>query len=157
MTLDDLTVNFDHLDSEGLLSDWTWLIGKRKVPVLLTASGDAFLQDQDDGSIHFLDVASGELIEVAASGDEFQRLLTDTEFVSSYFSLDLIAELRNSRKPLGPGRIFSFKIAPALGGDFEADNVEAADIEVHFSIAGQLHEKISALPEGTDIGDIDIR
>ena len=30
MTLDDLSVNFDHVDQGLLLSDWHWLIGKDK-------------------------------------------------------------------------------------------------------------------------------
>jgi hypothetical protein len=49
ITLNDLTVNFRHLDPMALLDDWRWLIGERKRAVLITALGDAFVQDPDDG------------------------------------------------------------------------------------------------------------
>ena len=49
MTLADLTVDVDHLDRDRLLDDWRWLIGSAKRLVLVSAIGDAFLQDTDDG------------------------------------------------------------------------------------------------------------
>ena len=53
MTLNDLTVDFSHVEREKLLSSWIWLIGERKLPILISSSGDAFVQDIDDGSISF--------------------------------------------------------------------------------------------------------
>ncbi|MEI8571685.1 hypothetical protein J0667_07000 [Methylomonas sp. WH-1] len=71
MTLDDLTVNFEHLNRETILEDWEWLIGKRKQPILLAASGDAFLQDIENGTVHILDVAANQVGLVAESIDKF--------------------------------------------------------------------------------------
>ncbi len=62
--MNDLTVNFSHLDRNTLLEDWQWLIGPSKLPILLTA-GDAFVQDADDGTVHFLDVGVGQMHPVA--------------------------------------------------------------------------------------------
>lgn len=45
MTINDLTVNISHLDRETLLSEWQWLIGTTKFPILATLAGDAFVQD----------------------------------------------------------------------------------------------------------------
>ena len=157
MTLDDLTVNFDDVDSENLLADWAWLIGATKKPVLLTAGGDAFLQDKNEGSVHFLDVAAGELSEIASSGQEFEALLTDKDFVLDYFSVDMVMELRKAGQSLAPGQIYSFKTPPVLGGEFALENVAASDIEVHFSLTGQIHEKVSQLPDGAKISSIDIQ
>jgi len=67
MTLDDLTVNFSHLDYQALLADWIWLVGESKLPILLTASGNAFVQDVENGSVHVLDVAAGSLSEIVSS------------------------------------------------------------------------------------------
>ena len=36
------------------------------------------------------------------------------------------------------------------------DNAGVADLEVHFSITGQLHRQIAELPEGTPIESIRI-
>ncbi|ADZ92010.1 hypothetical protein [Marinomonas mediterranea] len=65
MTLDDLTVNFSHLKREEVLSGWEWLIGDKKLPILLAASGDAFLQNVENRGIYWLDVGVGELNKVA--------------------------------------------------------------------------------------------
>jgi hypothetical protein len=54
IALSDLTVNVDYLDLERLLDDWRWLIGPSK-RVLVSAIGDAFLQDEDVGAIHLSD------------------------------------------------------------------------------------------------------
>jgi hypothetical protein len=156
ITLDDLTVNFRHLDRNALLADWRWLIGTEKVPILLTAIGDAFVQDTD-GSIHLLDVAAGELKAVAETMDAFHALLSDKQFVSDYFAVEMIHDLKVQGRTLEPGQVFSFKIPPVLGGKYLLWNVEPADIEVHYSLAGQLHQKVSNLEPGTLIGKVTIR
>src|SRR5262245_22710077 len=128
MTLDDLTVNFRHLDRAEVLSDWRWLIGT-KLPILITAAGDAFVQDVEDDSVHFLDIASGELKRIADSPDEFRPLLEDREFVMGHFSVQLIADLRQQGRTLAPGQLYSFKKPPVLGGQYTLDNFEPASIE----------------------------
>jgi len=154
MTLDDLTVNFSHLDREALLSDWRWLIGPRKQPILVAAIGDAYLQDPDDGSVHLLDVGGGALEQIADSVDEFRELLADREFVSDSFVPSTIVALRNSGKTLAPGQIYSYIQPPVLGGKYSTDNMEPTDVSVHFSILGQVHEQVKDLPEGTPISSI---
>jgi len=157
MTLDDLTVNFSHLDRQALLADWIWLVGESKLPILLTASGDAFVQNVKDGSVHVLDVAAGSLSEIASSIAEFQSLLSNKEFVLDYFAVEMVSDLFQSGQVLEAGQIFSFKKPPVLGGEYILSNIEATDIEVHFSLAGQIHKKVSKLPPGTKIGSITIK
>jgi hypothetical protein len=53
ITLSDLVVNVDHLDQESLPADWRWLIGPSKRLILVSAIGDAFLQDERDGRFTF--------------------------------------------------------------------------------------------------------
>jgi hypothetical protein len=148
MTLKDLTVDFSHVDRAALLSDWRWLTGATKLPILLTASGDAFLQDEDDGSVHVLDVAAGELSQVARSTEEFRALLGDREFVAGHFAVEMVGDLRQAGRSLASGQIYTFKTPPVLGGEYELENVEVTDIEVHFSVNGQIHEQVRALPPG---------
>lgn len=157
MDLNDLTVNFAHLDRQAVLEDWSWLIGNSKLPILVLASGDAFVQDTDTGAVHFLDVGTGVLSEVAASFDEFKSLLSDKEFVLNYFAVEMVADLRRSGCLLDPGQIYSFKIPPVLGGEYVLSNVEPSDIAVHYSVAGQIHEQVSNLPEGTPITGVTIK
>ena len=106
MNLDDLTVNYSHLKREEILSDWVWLIGKNKSPILLTASGDAFLQDTNDNSISILDVGAGEVHNVAESFEEFKELLSDKEFVVNYLAVDMVGELIKNNIKKGDRSIF---------------------------------------------------
>lgn len=156
ITLDDLTVNFAHLDREALLSEWRWLIGPCKQPILLAAIGDAYVQDPDDGSVHLLDVGGGALEQIAGSVDEFRALLADREFVTDSFVPSTIVALRNGGKTLAPGQIYSYIHPPVLGGKYSTDNMEPTDVSVHFSILGQIHRQVKDLPEGTPISSIRI-
>jgi hypothetical protein len=151
MTLDDLTVNFQHLDRDSLLVDWHWLIGNDKLPILVSAAGDAFMQDTSDGTIHMLDVAVGRAGQVAESFEEFQSLLRDREFVAEYLCVQMVGDLRLRNLRLEPRQVYSFKKLPVLGGAYSLENIEVSDIEVHFSIAGQLHEKARQLPPGASL------
>lgn len=157
MDLNDLTVNFAHLDRQSLLEDWSWLIGNSRIPILLPASGDAFVQDTGTGAVYFLDVGAGALSTVATSFDEFISFLSDREFVMNYFAVEMVADLRYSGCLLSPGQIYSFKKPPVLGGDYVLSNIEPTDIEVHYSVAGQIHEQVSKLPEGTPISGVTIK
>jgi hypothetical protein len=156
MTLNDLTVNFSHLDCQALLSDWSWLIGNSKVPILLAASGDAFVQDTETEAVYFLDFGAGALSQVASSVGKFQSLLSDKNFVLKYFAVEMISDLKKSGCLLKPGQIYSFKKAPVLGGEYILSNIEPTDIEVHCSLAGQIHNQVSNLPDGTKITSVSI-
>ena len=154
MTLNDLTVNFSHLDRKSLLSDWEWLIGTSKLPILLAACGNAFIQDTNDGSVHILDVGAGTLRQVASSLEDLRSLLSDKDFVVDNFAVQMIGDLRASGCALAAGEIYCFKQPPVMGGEYVLSNIEPADIEVHFSIAGQIHEQVAALPEGTTVNRV---
>lgn len=156
MTLDDLTVNFTHLVREEILSDWKWLIGDKKLPILLAASGDAFLQDLENGSIYWLDVGGGELRKIAQNQEEFSRQLQSKDHVIEYLAVHMVGDLIQSGKSLAEGQIYSLKTPYVLGGEYRLDNIEASDIEVHFSVLGQIHQQVSNLPEGTPVNSVKI-
>lgn len=157
MTLDDLTVNFRHLDARALLEDWTWLIGEHRLPVLVTVAGDAFVQDKHDGSVHFLDAIEGSLMRVADSGDEFNRLLGQQQFVIDFFAFHTVAPLLRAGKRPGPGEVFAYEIPPVLGGEQSPGKLELIDMAVHFSLLGQIFAQVRNLPPGSPAADIQLR
>ena len=65
MTLNDLTVNFSHLERDSLLSEWEWLLDGEYLPILLSASADAFVQNINNGQVWWLDLGGGEFSQVA--------------------------------------------------------------------------------------------
>lgn len=152
LTLQDLTVGFAHLDRDTLLESWQWLIGPTRLPILVTASGDAFLQDTQDGSVHVLDSAAGEVSPVADSVDELRALMRDPEFVQNFFAVEMVADLREAGITLAPGQVYGYRVPPVLGGEYEIENAEPTDIEVHFHLTGQIHQQVRGLPPGTSVG-----
>ena len=151
LTLNDLTVSFSHLPRESLLQEWAWLIGTRRFHILITALGDAFVQDADDGSVHLLSAGAGTLTRVSDDAETFRQRLTDREFVLDNFVPGVIASLRDSGKILGEGQLYSYRVPPVLGGEYSVDNLEPTDISVHFSLLGQINDRTRDLPEGTAI------
>jgi hypothetical protein len=150
-----LTIKTDGLPFEPLLSDWRWLVQPNFAPVLMTAFGDLFLRGET-GDIHFLDLMSGEFKQVAASQEEFDRLCDDREQRRSWFIGFLLMDLRKLRGELAAGECYSCKIPLSLGGQLGADNFDRVDLQVHYSILGQLHRQTRHLPPGTKINSIKI-
>lgn len=154
ITLSDLTVNFDHLDGDALLDDWRWLVGDKMQVVLISAIGDAFLHDPQDGGIRYLATGAGEVERVADTVEQFSNLLGDEAFVVERFAPGLVIQLRVVGQALAPGQVYGYKTPPALGGTYDADNVEPTDISVHFSMLGQILRQAMDLPPGTPISRI---
>jgi hypothetical protein len=157
LTLNDLTVNFAHLKRDSILSDWHWLIGKNRLPILITSFGEPFVQDKKDYSIYFLSVNNAELTRVADTFEQFKERLNDDDFLTKYFPLNAVGELRLAGNVLGKNQVYSCKLPLILGGEFTPENIEICDMEVHFSILGQIHKQVKDLPEGTKIGSIRLK
>jgi len=149
ITWNDLTVNFEHLDRSKILEDWKWLIGS-SLPILITSVGDAFLQNES-GEIFWLITGSAEFEKVADTPDEFKSKLEDNEIVHEWFLIPVVAQLKGQGILLESGKLYGFKKLPVLGGQYEADNFELTDIEVHFAMSGQMNYQIKDLPDGTKV------
>jgi hypothetical protein len=141
VTMDDLTIPLDGLDFDTLLAEWRWLVDETYTPVLLTALGDLFLEAQD-GSIHWLRAGKGQLDRVADSHGEFKELLDRPEKIQEWFSPKLVGTLMAQGVELEPGQCYGYMNPPCLGGRNEPLNLVAADLDVHFTILGQIAYQI---------------
>ncbi|GAA1509018.1 T6SS immunity protein Tdi1 domain-containing protein [Kribbella lupini] len=56
---------------------------------------------------------------------------------------------------LGPDQILDFTQPPILGGALEPGNLQVMDFEVALNLAGQIHQQVAGLPEGTPI-EVDV-
>ena len=153
ITLDDLTVKNNQSHSYSLTEDWLWLVGKDKRPILISAIGDLFLEDESK-KIYWLDTGAGNLELIADNIQDFQEKLQNNELANEWLLINLVINLKESGKILDEGQIYTYKILPVLGGEYTVDNFEPTDIEVHFSVTGQLHRQIKDLPPGTKINNI---
>lgn len=155
ITWNELTVSPDDLDLDGLLSEWRWVVSESFHPVVISALGDLFLR-HDDGRIYWLSSGWGQLTEVAKDAEEFKRLMVEPENAESWFMPNLVGDILMEGQRLGPGECFGYKLPPVLGGEYEPDNFEPTDLQVHFGILGQIHRQVKELPPGTPIGEIKI-
>jgi hypothetical protein len=155
ITWNDLMVPFDEDASAELLETWTWLTGNDKTPVIITSIGDMFLVDGEN-KIYWLNAGEGILELVAETDSEFQAKLNDIEQAREWFMTGLVAEIKQSGKELAAGKLYSYVKLPVLGGSYTADNFILTDISVHFVLAGQVHEQIRDLPDGTVINSVKI-
>jgi hypothetical protein len=153
ITWNDLIIDIEQVNVERLIEDWRWLTGKDKTPIIVSSIGDLFLQDTN-GGIYWLNVGEGKLSRVADSADEFEKKLKDDGQVREWFLVDLIAELKAAGHELKEQQVYSYKKLPILNGDYSVDNFEITDIEVHFSFAGQIHQQVKDLPDGTRIDNV---
>lgn len=156
ITWNELTVSRDDVELDGLMSEWRWLADEAFQPVVISALGDLFLR-HEDGRMFWLDAGWGQLTEVAASAEEFKRLMVQPENTDAWFAPQLVGDLFAGGKRLGPGECFGYKIPPVLGGKIEPDNFEPTDLQVHFGILGQVHRQVKDLPPGTPIRDTRIK
>jgi hypothetical protein len=157
MELEALLVRISDLGSQtNILTEWTWLIGTQKRPFLFSALGDAFVQDMHDGAIDFLDVSAARLSRIAETADTMEKLLCDPAFVETYLCPQIVKDLRTQGRLLKSNQIYSFRVPLSLGGEITLHNIEIADVEVHFSITGQIERQIADLPEGARISGMKI-
>lgn len=150
ITWDDLKVDFTNIDLKRLLESWDWLIGNDKTPILISSIGDIFLEDRSE-KCYLLNVGEGIIEKVAEDKTEFKEKLNDNKIVSDWFLVELVAELKKGGMELTENTLYGYKKLPVLGGEYEPENFELTDIEVHFELSGQIHKQIKDLPDGTDV------
>lgn len=153
ITWSDLTIPADGIDAAHLLDEWRWLVPKGLEPVVISALGDVFLQDEK-GRIFWLDTGWGQLTEVARDFEEFETLLKDEETAVEWFIPQLVGDLMQQGHELGRGQCFGFVVPPVLGGKIALDNFEPIDVNVHVGVLGQIHRQVKDLPPGTPIDQI---
>ena len=146
---DDLKINFDHIDNNLLIEDWRWLVDDAQ-PILITSLGDMFLKEKSN-EIFWLLTGTAEYIKVANSYQEFQKMLKDEITVREWFLVPLISKLKLNKKNLEKYKLYSPTILPILGGKYEVENYKLCDIEVHFSLTGQMNFQLKDIPDDTKI------
>ncbi len=154
ITLDELSVALGQADRDTLLADWHWLTGEGAQPLMLTLAGDAFVQLVGDTGIYLLDCAQGLLQKVADDVPELLQQLGNAEFVADAFRFDLVApRIREGGLPPS-GQVLGLRVPLPLGGLLETENLEPAELAVHFALTGQLHAQVAALAPGQAVTDI---
>lgn len=119
-------------------------------PLLLSIFGDLFFSE-DNGEVFWLNTGTAEVTAVAASVDEFQRLL-ETDQATDWFLPDLVEALHQAGKIPAAGECYTYAILPIFAeGAFEVWNFAPVPTHEHFAVTAQIHRKIADLPDGARV------
>jgi hypothetical protein len=136
--------------SSDLLAEWRWLLGGHVRLAGWSSSGDLFVTDAR-GSVSRLDTGAGELELVAASGTEFQRMLSDPARADDLLLLSVVHEFEQRHGALRPGECLGFTTLPILGGAYTIENRFRLRVAEHAAVSGDLHRQLRDLPDGTSV------
>lgn len=153
MNIADYLLNPSDHNWMDLLAGWSHLLPEEFTLWLVNQVGDAFLI-VPDGSIHVLDVGSGEFNHVADNRDDFADRIAEN--ADGWLLKYLIDECAASGKFLGDGQCYGYKVPPMLGGKYTVDNLEPTDLSVHYHLLAQISEKTRNLPAGTRVSQMDL-
>jgi hypothetical protein len=154
MTRDNFPMNnyflVEHLALEHLLKEWRWLCPQKVALVARNAFGDLYLRDES-GKIMRLDVAVGQIKQVAESEIRFRELASTKEKREEWFAeSDELAAARQGLNP-GPNQCVGFKTPVVFAESGSPNNAYVADLYEYVSFLGEIHRQISQLPEGSKV------
>ena len=137
----ELTILASEVNARDALNDWVWLLNKPLKPIFLSKFGDWFFFNAQ-GAVEMLDMIEGQLRVVAASDSEFNALCKTPEKQSEWFLDGRLYRMHNDGLELSSGQCFGFKLAPILGGKFEAENIGIFSVWLYNSLCSQLHQQL---------------
>lgn len=123
---------------------WRWKMPVTAEPLLITALGDVFVLI--DGRVLYLDTGSGELIDIARSTAEWERMLRDSTNVVRWFHPDFVTRLQQHHSPLKEPYVYSPAVPPILNGELTAENYTPLRWDAHLHVMGQIHRQVTGSP-----------
>ena len=146
-----LTFTPDEEAVRELRSSWAWLLTGEYTPVLFSILGDAFVQMQATGAVHWLNTGIGESEPVADSIEQFRELLV-TEKAAEWFMPELVEQLHAAGKVAGVGQCYTYVTLPVFEeGTYDVENLNAVPAKEHFAITGQVLREIRGFPNGAKV------
>lgn len=117
---------------------------------------DAARQEAGQPLVLVLEPGTGEALEIPvtflAFHDEELVEYRDAALASAFF--DAWAQAHAADVPIARGSCVGYRVPLFLGGRDSVDNLELIDIDVYWTICGQLRRGTMHLPGGTSIKDV---
>ena len=140
----------DHLDVNRLLREWRWLCPEPLELVARSAFGDLFLGDEA-GKIFKLDIAVGQMNEIAVSETEFRHLAQTKEKRQQWFAeKDELAAGEHGLKP-NQNQCIAFKIPIVFAEAGTPNNAYVGSLYEQVSFLGDLNRQLSQVPDGSKV------
>ncbi len=140
----------DNVDLTKVLSTWTWLVDNDKSIIALTKAGDAVLKDTNN-KLYFLDIGGGKLNLITTNYLDFTEGKLTEQVIEELLLPRLVDQLEINNITLRAGQVYSYKMLPILGGNYDKNNIFAVDLYEHYNLTGEIHFQIKDLLDGTKV------
>jgi hypothetical protein len=145
MKLEDYTIDHTGYDWRTLLGEWRWLLRGPHTVWLVTKAGDLLVTTMQ-GSVHMLDVGQGELRQIASSKEDAMGHICSSCAAGNWLMKPVVDKLTQQGVTLGPGEVYSYKLLPAQGGTFAAENRVVMTVKEHLDKWGKVHAELAKEP-----------
>ena len=153
MNISDYLIEQSGKDWADLLSEWRDLLPESFTVWLVNRFGDVFLVTED-GSVHVLDVGVGALERVADSRDHFADQIGMDDNAANWLLIPLVDDCVAAGLIPSENQCYSYKVPPVLGGEYALENIEPADLSVHYCVLASLLRQTKDLDDGTRIQEV---
>jgi Domain of unknown function (DUF1851) len=115
-------------------------------------------QEAGESLVLMLEPGTGEVLEVPATFVSFhdEELVEHTDAALSDDFFALWSSLNEAILPLQHDQCAGYRVPLFLGGKDEVENLELTDLDVYWSLLGQMIAGMADMPEGTRMGDVSI-
>ncbi|PKP19145.1 MAG: hypothetical protein CVU05_12010 [Bacteroidetes bacterium HGW-Bacteroidetes-21] len=132
-------------DYAKLLTEWKWLTGEEVRIIALTKCGDVLLRDIDNNLV-FLDTGYAYLTNISDDYHDFLDKNLSMETLEQILQNEIIDHLEDCGLKLNSDEVYSFKVLPVLGGEYDENNMFPMNIYEHFNETGKAQFKIKDIP-----------
>lgn len=144
MDINDYLIDQSGKDWPAMIAHWKGVLPATFTLWIVNRVGDLFIVP-DDETVHHLNVGAGTLTAVADSRDQFARLLDDSEHANRLLLIPVIDQCVAAGQVLGPTQCYGYKLPPMLGGAYEPDNLQPAELAVNYYVLSLLHAQTKDL------------
>ncbi len=142
MQLKDYTIDPAGHDWPTLLKEWRWLLRWPYKVWMVTRAGDLLLTTTP-GTVHMLDVGQGEMRQIGDSKEDVLEHICMSCKSGNWLMRPVVDKLSSSGVMLEPGQVYSYKVSPALGGTYAADNRVVMSVKDHLDKWGKVHAELA--------------
>lgn len=139
---DHLFVDAAQLDIRRIIAPWYDLVQGPIRPIGMSMFGDVYF-DRGDDVVSRIDVLEGGVVPVAASFDEFTRLMNAPDWAHDALLIDGVALLHDRGLVPGPGECYGFAPHPIVTGAISWDHTVVLSAAVWHSICAQSLHAVS--------------
>ena len=126
---------------------WPELRGLRVRPLLITTFGDIFVE-KVAGEVWIASPIELSCERVATSGEEFQRLFSNPEWVQQQLLTEVVLLARDKGVRRPPDQVFAIAPHPSFTGSIKATEFVPMNLAVWHHLALQVREQASKSGSG---------